>query len=363
MKRVLSFLIFILSPIVFIGQELTELTILNETLNETSGLVSLNSKLITHNDSGDDPALYEIDIKSGDVARKVLINNAINIDWEDICADNEYIYVGDIGNNSGSRKDLKIYKIRISDYENTTDGAVNAETIFFNYADQLDFTVNENSNNFDAETLISVDNTLYIFTKNRGDNRTNMYAVSKIPGNYSIEKVDSIDAQGLVTGGDYDIVTNTIFLTGYTSTTNFVLEISQFGNEFPQENVKRYLINPQGSRQIEGMSVINQNEFYLSAEKSIFGQATLYKLIRENSLALENFSAKSSRFFPNPASEMVFIECENLVKVELFNFHGTLIKTFYSNRLDVADLPAGVYIALLKKSDGLKTEIRKLIIK
>ena len=88
------------------GQDLTRLTSLDSTVFESSGLVYLNHRLITHNDSGDEPALYEIDTINGEVLRKVILRGALNRDWEDICADSKYIYVGDFGNNYGSRKDL-----------------------------------------------------------------------------------------------------------------------------------------------------------------------------------------------------------------------------------------------------------------
>ena len=70
---------------------------------ETSGLLFLNGKLITHNDSGDDSNLYEIDTITGNITRTVSVSNATNIDWEDIAQDDTYIYIGDFGNNNGTR--------------------------------------------------------------------------------------------------------------------------------------------------------------------------------------------------------------------------------------------------------------------
>ena len=133
---------------------------------ETSGLIFLNDKLITHNDSGNEPALFELDTVSGEITRKVIIRNATNVDWEDICYDDTYIYIGDIGNNSGSRTDLKIYRVSITNYLDAANDTVSADTIQFNYSDQSDFTPGSNQTNFDAEALISLGDSLYIFTKN-----------------------------------------------------------------------------------------------------------------------------------------------------------------------------------------------------
>ncbi len=78
---------------------------------ETSGLVFFDNRLITHNDSGGMNALYEINTGTGNISRTVTIQNATNVDWEDICTDNDYIYIGDFGNNNGNRTNLKIYKV------------------------------------------------------------------------------------------------------------------------------------------------------------------------------------------------------------------------------------------------------------
>ena len=83
---------------------------LPDTVSETSGLIFHNGKLITHNDSGGRPELYEIDTTSLEITRTVTIENIENIDWEDIAQDDTHIYIGDFGNNGGDRTDLKIYK-------------------------------------------------------------------------------------------------------------------------------------------------------------------------------------------------------------------------------------------------------------
>jgi hypothetical protein len=68
-----------------------------------------NNNIITHNDSGGQANLYEINASTG-ALRTVAITNATNVDWE-YAQDASYIYIGDIGNNFGNRTDLKIYKI------------------------------------------------------------------------------------------------------------------------------------------------------------------------------------------------------------------------------------------------------------
>ena len=74
-----------LLPSLCLGQQLTLVTTLQDSVDETSGLINLDGTLITHNDSGGQPVLYELDSVSGNVTRSVTIENATNTDWEDIC--------------------------------------------------------------------------------------------------------------------------------------------------------------------------------------------------------------------------------------------------------------------------------------
>lgn len=191
-------------------------TLETPVLDETSGLLFYNNTLITHTDSGGKAELYEINATTGAITRTVDITNATNVDWEDIAQDTAYIYIGDIGNNSGNRTDLKIYKISKADY-NTSDGKVTAEIISYSYADQLDFTRSPNMMNWDAEGLISYGDRLLIFTKNWVDLKTNVYAIPKTSGTHSAVLVSSYNTNGLITGADSSPDEKVIYLIGYST--------------------------------------------------------------------------------------------------------------------------------------------------
>ena len=87
---------------------------LPEEVKETSGLFFHNGRLWTHNDSGGQPVLYGLDTVNFKVAQRITLANVKNTDWEEVCSDGENVFVGDIGNNRGSRKDLKIYTFPLS---------------------------------------------------------------------------------------------------------------------------------------------------------------------------------------------------------------------------------------------------------
>ena len=94
------------------GQQLRELCTLPATLAENSGmLVSAPNRIWLHNDGGNPAKLYLIDT-IGTILKEITIQNATNVDWEDMTTDYQgHLYVGDIGNNNNNRQNLRIYKI------------------------------------------------------------------------------------------------------------------------------------------------------------------------------------------------------------------------------------------------------------
>jgi putative lipase involved disintegration of autophagic bodies len=112
-KILFSFLVLAMNP--FLGhsqiKNFKEKFELPSEIKETSGLLLIDGKIITHNDRGDAANLYEIDSLSGNLLRTIRITNATNEDWEDLAEDENHIYIGDFGNNDGNRTNLRIYKI------------------------------------------------------------------------------------------------------------------------------------------------------------------------------------------------------------------------------------------------------------
>lgn len=111
MKNKLYFILLILSQNL-ICQQILEDHPLSKTIEETSGLEIIDNMLITHNDSGGEPALYYID-KKGKIVETRKIKGVKNNDWEDITKDDEFIYIANMGNNFDTRKNLSIIKIPI----------------------------------------------------------------------------------------------------------------------------------------------------------------------------------------------------------------------------------------------------------
>ena len=111
---------------------------LSEDLKEISGLTFINENvMVGHNDGGDAPKLYLMDVK-GNLLHTVLVDDATNIDWEDITYDGkEYLYIADNGNNNNDRKDLVIYKVSTKDI--LTKKSIPSEKINISYNEQTAF--------------------------------------------------------------------------------------------------------------------------------------------------------------------------------------------------------------------------------
>ncbi|TMU56264.1 hypothetical protein FGG15_01615 [Flagellimonas algicola] len=234
------------------------------TINETSGLIYFDGKLISHNDSGSDAALYELDPADGSIIRTVALTNATNIDWEDLTQDSNYIYIGDFGNSKGDRTDLTIYRITKSDY--LTSNTVFAEEIHFSYEDQTNFT-SDSFGNWDAEAMVKYDDNLIVFTKQWKDLGTVAYRIPSTPGTHSAVRLDTYQVDGLITGATYDADTEQLVLVGYSQLLMpFLVQAEQ-----PQEpaifsgTIAKTSLNI-GINQIEGVTQFN-NTYYLSSEQ------------------------------------------------------------------------------------------------
>ncbi len=108
----------------FIVQELDTL------VNETSGIIFINGKLWTHNDSGGEAKIYCIDTVSGQVVDTKVVAGVVNEDWEDMAKDRTHLYIGNFGAMS---RNLQILRIKIEDLENPDLDTLVPRIINFTY--------------------------------------------------------------------------------------------------------------------------------------------------------------------------------------------------------------------------------------
>ncbi|MBV4359342.1 T9SS type A sorting domain-containing protein [Pinibacter aurantiacus] len=240
---------------------------MDNTLRETSGLLWWDGKVWTFNDSGGLPAIYAIDSATGTITKTVTISNATNIDWEEITQDDQYIYIGDFGNNaSGNRKNLRIYKIAKADVQSST--SVTAQAINFSYSDQTDFTATaSNQTNYDCEAFVAYNDSLFLFSKDWVDFHSRLYSLPKTPGTYTARLKADILVDGLITGATILPSQKTIVLTGYSTVlVPFLYLLYDFSNnDFFAANKRKVQLNS-AFTQMEGIASISDTYFFVSNE-------------------------------------------------------------------------------------------------
>ncbi len=256
----------------------------NEVAN-TSGLIDIDGRLFTHNDSGD-ATIYEINATTGFVERRITINGALNTAWEDIAYDDTYVYIADIGNPTGSRSELQIYKVLKDDLLNYTN--VDSQKISFSYLDQVSYTYGTNTTPYDAEALIVYNNELYIFTKNWEDYTTRVYNIPNTLGFHSVSQIADYYFEVMITGATVDKINNSIALVGYSDPydatmpqVSEIIVLSDFTKDsFFSGAITTYEISDdQTSSRLEAIAYDTPTQLYLTTESVSPYPAKLYKAV------------------------------------------------------------------------------------
>jgi WD40 repeat protein len=161
-------------------------------LKEVSGITFMAESNLVYvlEDKGNKNNIYEIN-SEGILKKTITIENATNVDWEDLTKDSEgNIYIGDFGNNDNTRKDLCIYKVNKTDLNKRSTNA--AYKISFSYPDQTEFPPNKKERFFDVEGFFEFQNHFYLFTKNRSkgfDGTAFIYKIKNAPGEQKAVKI------------------------------------------------------------------------------------------------------------------------------------------------------------------------------
>jgi len=110
----------------------------------------------------------------------------------------------------------------------------------------------------------------------------------------------------------------------------------------------------------------NSVEYIVTAEDRVSVQPWLVSIYLEAATGNQTSNAKSFRIYPNPSSDLVFIELSREARVSLYDLMGRVC--FSKDRvqgeliLNVSDFKEGVYIICLKMEDG-SLQQQKIIIR
>lgn len=241
---------------------------LNGKLNEISGIMIYDSLFWGFNDSGGKNKIYGFN-KAGEIQKEIEFDEAKNRDWESITQDREHIYIGDFGNNSGGRDNLRIYKIKKEAIKVKKEQKVKAKKISFNYSNQEKFGYLNNTTPFDCEAMVEFKGSLYLFSKDWKDRTTTVYRTPTKKGEYEISAIDTFNVNMLVTGADISPDKTKLALVGYENFHSFIWLFSNFSDDNFFEGESRFIqLNKLANAQTEGICFYGNDSVLISCERT-----------------------------------------------------------------------------------------------
>ena len=262
--------------------ELDYKTELRKPLSEISGLVAVGKDLWAITDKPK-ATVYKLNDK-GELKQEVTVKNVEAIDVEAVTADEKFIYIGDVGDNDGGREQRQIIKAAKSVFGSDDMVEIAGEVITFKFSDQT-MTDKKKKNNYDCESVISFGDSLYVFTKRREDQQTEVFSLPKNPGNYIAHSLGTFDTKGLITDAAINQEKNELALCGYTKGHKFpfILLFKNFpGSNFFSVTPERIeLADKAWDWQIESITYGDDGKVYFACEETKEVKSTLYEISRE----------------------------------------------------------------------------------
>ena len=71
--------------------------------------------------------------------------------------------------------------------------------------------------------------------------------------------------------------------------------------------------------------------------------------------SVSELEASAMSVYPNPATEVLYVNAENLNNVEIFDMTGRSVMTSTMNVIDLSDMSAGIYFVTIKSENAVKT--------
>lgn len=248
--------------------------LLSEEVAETSGLAAFDGRLWSHNDSGDQPLVYELSAATGEVLGRHVLQDALNFDWEELAQDRYYLHVFDCGNNMGRREWMQVYSLRWPDLLHGQD-AVPSRLTEFRFADAEPSSGAYKHNN-DCEAAAVVEDEIWIFSKNWQDQHSRLYRLQADGGRHDLSSRARYPVAGLITAADYDAERRQLVLLGYTrkrfSSSAFIWFVPVMHGEPEWSGARRHSLSPAG--QWEAV-LWRPDGLWLTRETSLLGQSWL----------------------------------------------------------------------------------------
>ena len=342
-------------------------------LNEASSMLQTDGKWFSQNDSGNPADIFQIAPGSScQLVKTTRISNFTNEDWEELAADDLYVYIGDFGNNNGNRTNLRILKVRKSVLYHPDSLNIKVEKLAFSYPDQTVFS-SSNTHNFDCEAMIFLNGRLHLFSKNRGNDYTKHYSLNPSLPVQTAVLHDSLYTGGWITGASVRSDGKVLALLGHEkggSLTVFAWLLFGFPeNQFFNGNRRKIDFgNLLSVGQAEGIGFLNQDSLLISNEK----QGPIPAAIRKVGIGEfvspffltgnQNLIEKEIRLIhPNPASASVFIPLSEGEAYEITEPGGRILQTGNDPLVWLSDFPDGLYFVRIENPGRGEAKMYKLL--
>ena len=213
----------------------------DQAINESSGLIASRTSpgsYWTHNDAGNEPLIlpliYAFDSKgrSRGVWR---VSGATSYDWEDLAAgpgpkpDLNYLYIGDIGDNDGTRSEIVIYRIPEPQIPNGDTISTAAHPAATETAEAIRLRYPDGRHDCEALLVHPKTGRIYLVVKEKSA-RPGIYAADAptVSGEaVRLARIGEVDMSGqsgvLINGGDISPDGQRAALSDYTQGYEFVL--------------------------------------------------------------------------------------------------------------------------------------------
>lgn len=350
------------------GQTLvvSELCNLPSEVLETSGLENgPNNCFWTHNDSQNPAELYCIDT-NGVVQRTVTVVGDINNDWEELAKDTEgNLYIGNFGNNSLNREDLRI--VKIPSIDTCSSITYVTDTILFSYPDQAAFPPNGSYGNFDMEAMFWFADSLHLFSKDRSDPSTGYtkhYRLPAVGGTYQAQLIDSI-----YTGGTSFLQSITAADISEDGTMAVLLNASHIwlitdfvGTDFSNGNISQLALG--SFTQKEAICFKNGFLYITDEEENFLGTGgKMYRVHPSVFVSVEENELRAQVVY-NANRRLQQINLPNdVVQWELMNLDGRILQRGSARGVLTREnlgVDSGFYVIKMQTKDALKSLVIKL---
>lgn len=248
-------------------------------IRECSGLAAARKYpgvFWTFSDSGDTARLFAIRadgsvVKPDGVANYagVKVSGAENHDWEAACVDESgRLLLGDIGNNTSSRKKLCLYVLPREPDPRREQVTLQARRVPFHYCDQTE--IPDPRKNHDGEAMFSWRGDVYVLTKHWTDHRTELHRIDMAAtedGSRPTALVARLDVGGMVTDAALSPSGRRLAILTYTGLWVFDLTVVPGAHPLSGAAFFRPLVFPLTSWQVEAVAFSDESTLLIGNEE------------------------------------------------------------------------------------------------